>query len=88
MPCEPFEGDGFSGLICSRGRRTPTRRCVCGSPNVLAQCDAPVTGKASGTCDAHLCQKCRVSAGANLDYCPSHATAANLVGAAALPGLG
>lgn len=73
MACRTFVlGDGSVGIACGpRGKRH-----ACSAPNCTApsskQCDYPVKGRKSGTCDKHLCARHAVSVGPNLDYCEPH----------------
>jgi hypothetical protein len=74
MRCERIMlPDGSRGFVCFDRRRMP--RCSvrdCGAISGY-QCDAPVAGRRSGTCDKHVCAKHRVPRGAGVDYCPEHA---------------
>ena len=74
MPCE-IRGNA---IICSRGSR-PIVCEICGKRGDKL-CDFPLTGEKAGkTCDRHLCAKCAVHVGRDVDYCPTHA---RMVGAA------
>lgn len=66
-------GDGFTAMVCGSGMK-PCRFC-----GALAGylCDAPRDrGRPRPTCDAPLCERCRVPQGPTRDYCPDHATQA------------
>jgi hypothetical protein len=69
MVCEVVKGPFGPMIVC--GPRRPRKRCACGAVATL-QCDWPVPGKASGTCDAWLCRRCARHVGADTDYCPAH----------------
>lgn len=74
MRCQAIPGLGF---VC--GSRESRKRCSTpGCSNwSTALCDFPVTRKGkAGTCDAHLCDRCRVrQPGEDKDFCPPHANA-------------
>lgn len=66
-----------NGFVC--GSREPRRNCsVPGcSQKSSKQCDYPVAGKMSKTCDAYLCERCAVPQdGADRDFCRAHAKVA------------
>ncbi len=70
-------GPGMVAIVC--GSRT--RRPGCSVPGCTGagtrQCDAPVTRrKGSQTCDKHIRDRCAVSRGPDVDFCPPHAKAA------------
>lgn len=78
MTCTPFGGNGFSGVICSRGRRAP--KCSvpgCERPGER-ECDFEVARKKSGTCDAKVCtghahrEPGLGPTGEPKEYCPPH----------------
>jgi hypothetical protein len=57
MTCEHIRlPDGIPAIGCLRGRH---RRHKCWFPgcgdDALYQCDAPMPGRKSGTCDRHIC---------------------------------
>jgi hypothetical protein len=59
-------------IICERGRRR--RRCAfagCERPAEV-QCDFPVPGRASRTCDRYLCKPHARHVGPDRDYCRHH----------------
>jgi hypothetical protein len=73
MTCRLYKmPNGTTMICCSRGYNT--KRCrVCGRP-ATKLCDYQLTGpKAGQTCDTPLCDRCAVSLGVNMDYCPVHA---------------
>lgn len=75
MTCTTFKmPDGGVGIICTP--RVRVRWCAdCGKP-ASKQCDFPLRGsKAGKTCDRHICERCAVDVGTNLDYCQVHARA-------------
>lgn len=92
MSCDRIDlGGGNFAIVCSRGKRTP--RCSvpgCSSPGAF-QCDYPVKGRKSGTCDAYLCTAHRrpqaldpdlfaelfAEPRESRDYCPPHDAVAN-----------
>ena len=73
MPCYTvdLQGGGHA-IVCTRGRR-PIVCSVCRLPgNKL--CDFPLMGAKTGkTCDRPLCDRCAISGGKGIDYCPTHA---------------
>ncbi len=74
MDCEKVTFQTKNGpvtaIVCgARRRRTPCRSC--GAPDATLLCDFPVGPGA--TCDAPICWRCAMHAGADLDYCPTHA---------------
>ena len=74
MTCTPIKLDnGATGFVCPRGKR-PIRCTQCGKPGDLL-CDWKVKGKASGTCDAPICERCTMSPAPDKDLCPDHAKA-------------
>jgi hypothetical protein len=60
--------DGTRGYVCCRTKSAPPPCKFCGDiPGY--QCDCPVgNGK---TCDAWLCEECRIPIAENLDFCPT-----------------
>jgi len=68
MTCDrvPMPGGGVA-IVCSQ-----TRRCKCGRRATLL-CDWKVPAKASGTCDAPICERCTTSPAPDKDLCPKHA---------------
>ena len=71
MSCETYKTpNGFTMIVCSRGRRSK----VCSAPEcdqvAVALCDAPLDG--GKTCSAPMCQTHRTTVGSNLDHCPIH----------------
>jgi hypothetical protein len=76
MTCETVKlpGGGVA-IACTRGRRRP--KCSepgCDAPSQF-QCDAPVAGKKSGTCDRYMCGAHRTPQRGQpgVDFCPEHA---------------
>ncbi len=72
MPCTPFRlPGGFSGIVCTRGRRRAPRCSVDGC-NALSnfQCDFHM--KPGKTCDRHLCAVHAHQIGADVHLCPTH----------------
>lgn len=75
MACRTIvAGPGMTAIACTRGTQRPS----CSTPGCAnradKQCDFPVKrGGKAGTCDRHICSKCAVSAGRNVDHCPAHA---------------
>jgi hypothetical protein len=73
VKCAALPGGGY---IC--GTRTRRKCSSCGTYGADRQCDYPVKvskvagGKASGTCDRWLCDRCAASVGPDKDYCPPH----------------
>lgn len=76
MPCRTINlGNGATAIVCTRGERSHSCR-ECGA-RASKQCDYALRGRASGrTCSVYLCDRCAVVAGAELDYCPTHARVA------------
>lgn len=72
MTCRIYKGDKGMIILCDRGGQS--KRCsVCGR-KATKLCDFPLRGKLAGkTCDKDLCDKCAVSVGHSVDYCPAHA---------------
>jgi hypothetical protein len=75
MTCQPVKlPGGVAAIVCSRSRRRP--KCSepgCDAPGEF-QCDAPVAGKKSGTCDRYMCRAHRVPRRPGIDFCPGHAS--------------
>jgi hypothetical protein len=69
MPCEYLPVPGGVAIVCSRGRRSRRKCRVCGWRIADFLCDAPKAPPK--TCDAPLCEVCRVQHGDGVDYCPS-----------------
>lgn len=59
--------DGSTAIVHSS---KPIRACICQAKISGFLCDYPV---GTETCDAPLCEDCRSSQGAEIDYCPTHA---------------
>lgn len=72
MACRTFPVPGGFGIACDRSRRPSCSAPNCHRPSER-QCDYPVKGRKSGTCDRHLCGSHATSAGPQTDYCPPHA---------------
>ena len=72
MPCNVVRGDGFTAIVCTRGRKS--KPCVvCGRPHAKL-CDYPLTGEKQGkTCDRALCAQHTAHVPPDTDYCPTHA---------------
>lgn len=69
MPCRTFQGDGFSAIVCTRGKR-PMKCYVCARPCDIL-CDHPAgVGK---TCDRPCCKTHSEHVGKDRDYCLTHA---------------
>ncbi len=62
MPCIPFNIDGISGIVCTRGQRRTGKCATCGEKGPGLECDK---------CDAKLCFGCSVSPAQGIDFCPS-----------------
>lgn len=60
---------GGTAIVCSA-----TRRCKCRRRATLL-CDWKVPERASGTCDAPLCDRCTTSPTPGKDLCSKHAQA-------------
>lgn len=65
-------------IACDRG----ARRKICGTPGCGRECEAlcdyPVKRKGKdATCDAKLCDRCRVRQPQDRDFCPAHERFAN-----------
>ena len=79
MACRTIAtGPGMFAIACDRG----ARRQRCGTPgcggDCVALCDYPVKRKGKdGTCDAKLCESCRVRQPQDRDFCPAHERFAN-----------
>jgi hypothetical protein len=59
MTCQKIVIGGHAGVVCGRMKRAPA--CRCGGHSET-QCDFPVAGKKrDGTCDHHLCLRCRTA---------------------------
>lgn len=73
MACNVYRApDGTTIIACTRGE-SHVHRCACGRV-ARFQCDFQLRGaKAGKTCDRWLCEGCRVSQGAERDYCLAHA---------------
>ncbi len=73
MPCNDVKlPNGGYAIVCTRGKR-PIICAVC-KRRGSKLCDFPLTGAKSGkTCDRPLCDRCAVSGGKEIDYCPTHA---------------
>lgn len=72
MPCQHVTlKDGTPAIACT-GRRGRKRCSACKRTWATLECDFPTPARKSGTCDKPLCQKCAVSKGDNLDFCPHH----------------
>lgn len=76
MGCEPINGPGFTGIICTRGGRAP--RChYCNKPGTFL-CDHPVIRKGGrGTCDTRMCSSCKnngdlLQPAPDVDLCRPH----------------
>ncbi len=71
MKCTPLPGGGF---VCGSG----PRRVKCSVPSctnwATLECDYPVKGRKTGTCDAKLCERCTFKVNGE-DVCPPHRTA-------------
>lgn len=81
MTCETERlPDGTTAIVCTRGRGRRRPKCSVRACDALGdyQCDAPVAGKKSGTCDRYLCKAHRVPQRGrpDVDFCPEHAQAA------------
>lgn len=72
MPCTPFRlPGGFSGIVCTRGRRRAPRCSVEGCNAASGfQCDH--RGARGKTCDRHLCAVHAHQVGADTHFCPTH----------------
>jgi len=84
MGCENmYDAEGnWLGVVCSRGRRTPSCSTSGCSGRSAFQCDFPLKGSKTGkTCSRHMCSSCRVSVGKGIDYCRTHAVQPTLPGA-------
>lgn len=63
---------GPDGSVAVVHSSKPIKACsVCEAKLSSYLCDALIS--AGDTCDAALCEDCRVPKGPELDYCPSHA---------------
>lgn len=81
MTCQkiPTPGGGVA-IICERGRprHKPCSVTGCRSPGEFA-CDYPLRGaKAGATCSRLLCKAHAIKQDGELDFCPSHDTAARI----------
>ena len=75
MPCNTVKlQNGFTAIVCSRGRRSRPEPCVgCGAPGVRL-CD--MKGRRNGratTCSRSVCNRCTFSPAPEKDLCPEHA---------------
>lgn len=72
MHCSYLTVNGIHAMVC-RPRPSPKRCVACRARiTVVWLCDGP--GKtADTTCDAALCERCRVHQAPNQDFCPQHA---------------
>lgn len=63
--------DGIPVVFC--GRRRPRPKCKCGAP-ATKECDFIIEERHArdATCDKPLCDRCAVSGGSNIDFCPDH----------------
>lgn len=79
MKCTPITlPNGVTGIACRS--RQPTKRCKkCGAVSTIL-CDFKPTPE-SKTCDKPLCRRCAVNVGPDLDHCPDHPRAADLLSA-------
>lgn len=68
--CERIEipGGGFAFICGGRGRH---KFCECGR-SAVALCDWKVPDRKSGTCDAPICEKHRVTVAPGKDLCVFH----------------
>lgn len=77
MTCDEVKlGDGFTAIVCTRGRRRRASTCStpgCSKPAAVL-CDHPVmrNGK-EATCDRALCEGHAVAISSVSDYCEAHA---------------
>lgn len=76
MACRTvMAGPGVTAIFCgSRARRPKCSVPGCNNPAEIA-CDYQIKRRkpgASQTCDAKLCDGCRVNQGGEVDYCPAH----------------
>lgn len=73
---------GGTALVSISGNAKACRSC--GRLASFA-CDMGRRDRASGTCDAPICERCRVPVGPGRDYCPPCAELAGVEKQAALP---
>lgn len=74
MHCRTIMVDGKAVIVCG-GKQPPRARCVCCGDYASRQCDYKLgwhRNRRRRVCNAHLCLKCAVPVGDNLDYCPTH----------------
>jgi hypothetical protein len=71
MLCNKVDlGHGQFAFVCTRGQRHNCQFC---SRYATKQCDFPVLNNGrEKTCDAWMCDRCAVSKGPNVDWCPPH----------------
>lgn len=80
MTCERFQGWGWRGVVCARGRRAAQRCCVCGE-GASRVCDGPApAGVRRGLCSRGLCRLHAVPHGDGRDLCPQCDTRAEKAG--------
>lgn len=70
--CQTVATPHGTAIVC--GVRMSRRRCACGR-DAQRLCDWKVTAKASGTCDAAVCNACTTSPAPDKDLCRKHAAA-------------
>lgn len=69
---------GGVAIVC--GSRQAKKHCKkCGAASTVL-CDFKATPE-SKTCDKPLCRRCAVNVGPDLDHCPDHPRAADLLSA-------